>query len=164
MIPHFEGSAAPYWNPFAKGLFFNLSLKTTRWDMIRALMEGIAVEINDNISLMEELTGKIDRLSVAGGMVRSDLFCEIQSYIFDKEVARYKNSEASSLGAAMIAYVTLGYYRDIEEAYEMMLGNNSPKVFNPDTESVEKSRKIIERKHKLYDGLKASGVYEAFSK
>ena len=163
MIPHFEGSAAPYWNPFAKGLFFNLSLKTTRGDMIRALMEGIAIEINDDISLIEELTGKIDRVSVAGGMVRSDLFCDIQSYIFDKEVARYKNSEASSLGAAMIAYVTLGYYRNIEEAYEKMLGNNSPVVFEPNAEAVAKSRKTIERKHKLYDALKECHVYEAFS-
>lgn len=46
LIPHFEGSAAPYWNPFAKGLFFNLSLGTKRGDMSRAIFEGIVMEID----------------------------------------------------------------------------------------------------------------------
>ena len=63
----------------------------------------------------------------------------------------------------MIAYVTLGYYRNIEEAYEKMLGNNSPAVFEPNEDAVAKSRKTIERKHKLYDALNECGVYKVFS-
>ncbi|MBQ8804286.1 MAG: hypothetical protein IJZ53_11675 [Tyzzerella sp.] len=163
MIPHFEGSAAPYWNPYAKGLFFNLSLNTKRGDMIRSIMEGIAVEIHDNISLIEQLTGEIKCVSVAGGMVRSDLFCNIQSNVYNKDVARYENSEASSLGAAMIANVTLGIYKDIEEAYARMIGDNKPMIFEPNAEDVEKSKTIIKRKQKLYKALKEQKVYELYS-
>ncbi len=108
MIPHFEGSAAPYWNPISKGLFFNLSLGTKRGALTRSILEGISVEIFDNINLIEKLIGNINTISVAGGMVKSDLFCSIQSSVFNKKVARYKNNEASSLGAAMIASITLG--------------------------------------------------------
>ncbi|MBM6684882.1 carbohydrate kinase [Faecalicatena contorta] len=161
MIPHFEGSAAPYWNPYAKGLFFNLSLNTKRGDLIRAIMEGIAVEINADISLIEEITQPIYRVSVAGGMVNADVFCEIQANIYNKEVARYTNNEASSLGAAMIAAVTLGVYPDIEEAFLNMM-EDIPHTFYPDPAEVEKGEKIIQRKYKLYNSLEKEHVYEDF--
>ena len=161
MIPHFEGSAAPYWNPYAKGVFFNLSLNTKRGDLIRSIMEGIAVEINDDISLIEEITQPIYKVSVAGGMVNADIFCEIQANIYNKEISRFKNSEASSLGAAMIAAVTLGIYPNIEEAFINML-EDIPRVFYPDAKEVEKGKQVIRRKYKLYKSLEKEQVYEEF--
>lgn len=161
LLPHFEGSAAPFWNPMAKGMFFNLSLNTKRGDMIRAIMEGIAIEINDNISLIEITSGEIGTVSVAGGMVRSDLFCQIQADIYNKNVARYKNSEASSLGAAMIASVTLGIYRDVEEAYHHMVADR-PQIFAPLPENAARTLKLLERKHKLYNALEEENVYGSF--
>ena len=161
LLPHFEGSAAPFWNPGAKGIFFNLSLNTKRGDMIRAIMEGIAIEINDNVSLIEITSGKISTVSVAGGMVRSDLFCQIQSDIYNKKVARYENSEASSLGAAMIAAVALGIYENVEEAYKNMV-SDQPELFEPVEENVEHTLKLLERKHKLYNALDGGNVYGSF--
>lgn len=162
LLPHFEGSAAPFWNPMAKGIFFNLSLNTKRGDMLRAIMEGIAIEINDNLSLIEITSGKIDRVSVAGGMVRSDLFCQIQADIYNKKIVRYGNSEASSLGAAMTAYVTLGIYKDIEEAYKYMV-TDKPKLFEPMPGQAECTLKLLERKHKLYRALDRGDIYESFA-
>lgn len=161
MIPHFEGSAAPYWNPIAKGLFFNLSLGLKRAALTRSILEGISVEINDNINLIENLTGSIETVSVAGGMVRSDFFCSIQSSVYNKKVARYKNTEASSLGAVMIAAVTLGVYKDIEEAYHMML-EDSPYIFHPVGEEVAVYSNIIKRKNILYNSLNSQNTYKYF--
>ena len=96
MLSHFEGSAAPYWNPLAKGVFFNLSLGTRRSDMVRAILEGIALEIGHNLSLIENLVKDISMVSVAGGLVAFDLFNQIQANAFNKTVIRYDNSEASS--------------------------------------------------------------------
>jgi len=79
MLPHFEGSAAPYWNPMAKGMFFNLSLATTRSDFTRAILESIALEIKHNISLIENLIGEVFMVSVAGGLTTLGLFNQIQS-------------------------------------------------------------------------------------
>lgn len=162
LLPHFEGSAAPFWNPMAKGIFFNLSLNTKRGDMLRAIMEGIAIEINDNVSLIEITSGKINRVSVAGGMVRSDLFCQIQADIYNKQIVRYENSEASSLGAAMIAAVTLGIYKDIGEAYENMVPG-IPKLFEPAPGQAECTLKLLERKHKLYHALDTGDIYKSFA-
>ena len=70
VLPHFERSAAPYWNPMAKGLIFNLTLGTKRADIARAILEGICLEITDNISLIEDVAGEINKVSVAGGLTR----------------------------------------------------------------------------------------------
>lgn len=162
LLPHFEGSAAPFWNPYAKGLFFNLSLGTTKGDMARAIFEGIAMEIADNLSLMEVISGEIDTISVAGGMTRSDLFNQIQSDIFYKKVVRYENSEATSLGAAMTATVTLGIYKTYEEAFSHLIGKQE--VFIPNAENHIKYDKLRMRKLDLYNALNQRGVYEKFMK
>jgi len=163
MIPHFEGSAAPYWNPLAKGLFFNLGLNTKRGDLARAIQEGIGMEISDNLDLIEQMIGEFEEVSVAGGMVRSDLFCQMQAAIYNKKVARYQNSEATSLGAAMIAWVTLGVHSDIEDAFGKMI-TDKPRVFTPVAEDVLKYDKLQSRKQKLYNALNKAGVYESFAK
>ncbi len=162
LIPHFEGSAAPFWNPYAKGLFFNLSLGTGKGDMARAIFEGIAMEIADNLSLMEVISGDIDTISVAGGMTRSDLFNQIQSDIFYKKVVKYENSEATSLGATMSATVTLGIYSTYEEAFSNIIGKEE--VYQPCAENHIKYDKIRLRKHDLYNAINQRGVYEKFMK
>lgn len=163
LIPHFEGSAAPYWNPLAKGLFFNLGLGTKRGDMARAIQEGIGLEIADDLALIESMIGEFEEVSVAGGMVRSDLFCQMQSDIYAKRVARYQNSEASSLGAAMIALVTLGVHPDIETAFAAMI-KDMPSAFEPNAADILKYSKLKARKQKLYTALAKGGVYDAFAK
>lgn len=163
MIPHFEGSAAPYWNPFAKGLFFNLSLGTKRGDMSRAIFEGIAMEIAENLKLMELVAGKIDTVSVAGGMTRSDLFNQIQADVFNKKIVNYFNSEATSLGALMSACVTLGVYQTYEEAFEFIVGSESTKMV-PSPEHIEKYEKLQVLKNELYNAINTSSIYEKFMK
>jgi xylulokinase/glycerol kinase len=161
MIPHFEGSAAPYWNPMAKGLFFNLSLGTTRGDMNRAILEGIAMEISACLELMQELSGPIRIVNVAGGMVKSDLFCRIQAGFYDKPVVRYQNSEASSLGASMVASPALGLYGSLEESVKAM-APQVERVFEPHPKDRAVARKLIAAKKKLYDALAGGQVYEQF--
>lgn len=162
LIPHFEGSAAPYWNSFAKGLFFNLSLGTKRSDMLRAILEGIALEITSNLALIENIAGNLDMISVAGGLTRSDLFNQIQADIANKEIVRYKNSEASSLGALMSALVTLEYYDSYEEAFEKIVGTEEPLSYQPDRENHLRYNQVAARKIALYNALNENDVYERF--
>ncbi len=160
LLPHFEGSAAPYWNPRAKGVFFNLGLGTTRADMTRAILEGIALEISQNLGLMREMIGDITEISVAGGMVRSDLFCKLQADASDATVIRYTQPEATALGAAINAWVTLGVYPSHEAALKEVTGE--PEHFDPIWENVKKLAEVRERKRALYDALNKGGVYEKF--
>jgi xylulokinase/glycerol kinase len=161
MLPHFEGSAAPYWNPLAKGLFFNLSLGTTRGDMNRAILEGIAMEISDCLELIEELCGKITAVNVAGGMVKSDLFCRIQADFYGRPVIRYKNSEASSLGACMVSAAALGIYPDFDAASKAM-GAGVEMSFQPHTKHAALCQRLRSARKKLYHTLADSEVYREF--
>lgn len=162
MLPHFEGSAAPNWNNFAKGIFFNLSIGTSRGDLARAVLEGIALELTENLHLMEELTGQIDTLSVAGGMARSDLFNQIQADAMDRQVVRYQNSEASSLGAVMSAMVALGLAGSYQDAFGALV-QGEPAGYQPDPEAHRLYQEVGERRRLLYRALDESGVYTAFA-
>lgn len=160
MLPHYEGSAAPYWNPMAKGVFFNLGLGTTLPDIIRSVMEGIALEIAENLSLMRGMIGDINKVSVAGGMVRSDTFCHIQADAYNAEVLRTHNTEASALGACINACVTLGVYGNHGAALGRMLGETEH--FTPNAANHEIYQRISARRNILYNALNTGGVYEAF--
>jgi glycerol kinase len=161
LLPHFEGSAAPNWNPLAKGMFFNLSLGTKRGDLARAIIEGIAMEIADNISLIEDMIGDLEQISVAGGMTKSPLFNQIQADVSYRPVVKYANSEATSLGAAMTASVSLGIYKSYEEAFKKFIGTEDT-VFMPDPANHIRYMQIRERRRELYDAIKGRGVYEKF--
>ena len=161
MLSHFEGSAAPYWNPLAKGLFFNLSLGTRRGDLVRAVLEGIALEIAHNLSLIENLVEGISLVSVAGGLVALDLFNRIQADAFNKTVIRYDNAEASSLGALISAAVSLGIYHDYTEAFRSVCAAE-PITFQPDADNVAKYRALLQRKNVLYQALNRHQIYETF--
>lgn len=162
LIPHFEGSAAPYWNPLARGLFFNLTMATTRSDMARAVIEGIALEITKNVSLLESLGAPIHSVCVAGGLTSLDLFNQIQADAFGKPVLRYDNTEASSLGALMSASVTLGLYDSHQQAFQTILASE-PRRYMPQDANTRKYKRIIERKDALYDALNERGIYSMFN-
>ena len=161
MLPHFEGSAAPYWNPMAKGMFFNLSLASKRCDLTRSILEGIALEIKSNLSLIENLVGDIFMVSVAGGLTTLGLFNQIQSDAFNKMVIRYDNNEASSLGALMSAGVTLKFYTDYEAGLKK-ISTADPLVYHPDVENGKKYAKLLIRKDTLYQSINKNGVYDLF--
>lgn len=163
LLPHFEGSAAPYWNPKAKGVFFNLSLANNRGDLCRAILEGVAMEIFDNLKLIQDSVGLLREVEVAGGMTRGDLFCQIQADCYSVPVKRYSNSEATSLGAVMIGAEALGVYRDFEEAFNSMK-DCTAKLFLPNEENAKLYKEVLlPAKHKLYETLANNEVYDWFS-
>lgn len=160
LLPHFEGSAAPNWNPIAKGIFFNLGLASTRGMMIRAILEGISLEIAENLDLMRSLIGNISEVHVAGGMTHSDLFCHIQASSYKARVIRHQNPEASSLGACCNALVALGVYDSADAFFSSIEGEKS--VFLPDRQDSEVYGRILLKRKVLYNALNDADVYRLF--
>lgn len=161
MLPHFEGSAAPYWEPLAKGLFFNLSLGHERKDLARAVLEGIALEIADNLALLKELIGHIGQISIAGGMTKSDLFAQIQADAFGVPLVRYENEEATSRGALINAAKGLGIYATWDDAVKAILHMKHAK-FEPDTTNKKVYEDLLKRKQALFYALKNADIYSLF--
>lgn len=163
VLPHFKGAAAPRWNPLATGLFAGVRMDTVRGDFARAILEGIAMELGENLAVIETLTGRINAVSVAGGLVRSDLFNRIQAGCFGRPVRRYRNSEASTLGALMNAGVALGHYPSFRDAFTVVRGEE-PTLFEPDEQTATVYRKLKMRVNLIYEAMSRLGVYEELAK
>ena len=153
LLPHFKGSGAPYWDPDAKGVFYNLTLSTTRGEMARAILEGIAVEMRGSIELMETLCGKIRCVTVSGGMTKSDLFNQIQSDIFERPIVRFRNNEATSLGAWIAGAVASGLEASYAGAWAHATGNGDSITYHTNPANRETYARQCRRAHALYQAL-----------
>ncbi len=151
VIPHFKGSGSPYWKSEAKGKIENLTLSTTRGDIARAILESIALEIKENVSIFEELTSFIQEMWVSGGMAKSAIFNQIQADILQKNVIRPFNTETTTLGAWVNASVALGEYSDHNKAYHAATQGSIVHSFTPNKDLYTLYEKVEMKKKKIVD-------------
>lgn len=155
LIPHFAASGAPYWNPEANGVLYGLALGHDRTDVVRSFLEGIALEINKNIEIIEELIGDPQEVRVSGGATKSPLFNQIQADVYNKPVIKTNYKESSALGAAILAARAVGIYSDLDLAVDNMVRLDSSSRKLPR----EKENKIYNKVQKLHDD-----IYKALNK
>ena len=129
--PHFEGAGTPYLHPKVRGFMYGLALSTRKEDIIRSLLEGVAFQIRGNIEIIEEICGKrISCVKILGGGAKSDLWSSIIAAVLDREVIRFASSEIAARGAAILAGVGSGLFRDCVQGYESMKDETT--TFKPD--------------------------------
>jgi len=160
LLPHFKGSGAPHWDPDAKGVFFNLGLGTSRGEMARAILEGIAIEMKASLELVEKLCGRVQSVSVAGGMSKSDLFNQIQSDVFERSVVRFHNNEATSLGAWIAAAVASGLEAGYPAAFARATGGAATASYGPDPANALVYEQRCRQADALYQALAAPALRE----
>ena len=160
LLPHFKGCGAPYWDSEAKGVFYNLTLGTTRGEMARAILEGIAVEMKESLDLVEALCGRVGSVSVSGGLTRSDLFNQIQSDVFERPIVRFQNSEATSLGAWIAGAVACGLDTGYTAAFKRALDRGSSVSYLPDPANQPVYERQCRRARELYKALAARDFRE----
>ena len=131
MLPHFAGSGAPSWNPLDTGVFYNISLSTTRADMARSILEGILLESKQNLRLFEESLGKAEQISAAGGLTQFSFYNQLQADILGAQIMNYPNPEASALGAWISAAVACGLFESHEKAFQSAQVTGEEKMYTP---------------------------------
>lgn len=115
-VPALTGLGAPYWDQYARGSISGISRGTTAAHIARAALEGIAYQTYDIVKAMERDCGlPIANLKVDGGASRNNLLMQFQSDILDTEVLRPEITETTALGAAYLAGLAVGYWKDIDE-------------------------------------------------
>lgn len=115
-VPAFTGLGAPYWDQYARGALFGLTRGSNVAHIARAALEGIAFQVYDIVKAMQSDTGLVLRnLKVDGGASRNNLLMQFQSDILATEVLRPRITETTALGAAYLAGLGVGYWKDIEE-------------------------------------------------
>ncbi|MEM3388321.1 MAG: FGGY-family carbohydrate kinase, partial [Thermoproteota archaeon] len=115
-IPAFTGLGAPYWDPYARGMVIGLTRGTSRKHIARAVLESIAYLTRDVVEAMCNDTGRrVETLKADGGASRSDFLLQFQADILDATVVRPLVRETTSLGAAYLAGLAVGFWRSIGE-------------------------------------------------
>lgn len=153
VVPAFVGLGAPYWDQEARGAIFGLSRGTTKEDIIKATLQGIAYQVRDVISTMKEDTGiEIPVLKVDGGAANNEYLMQFQADILDIPIQRASDLETTALGAAFLAGLAVGFWKDMDELRESY---EAGKIFQVQMSS--------NRREKLYEGWKkAVNATQAF--
>ena len=119
VVPAFAGLGAPYWNPNARGTVVGLTRGCSREHFIRAALESIAFQTADVLAAMEQDAGvKLKSLKVDGGASANNFLMQFQSDILGAEVRRPECIETTALGAACLAGLAVGYWKDLKEIRE----------------------------------------------
>jgi len=129
-VPAFAGLGAPYWDPDARGTMVGLSRGTTSAHIARAALESIAYQTADVLNAMQADAGlEIRELRVDGGAAINNLLMQFQSDLLQCEVIRPNIVETTALGAAYLAGLATGYWKDIDEIQQLW---QVEKRFTPD--------------------------------
>jgi len=138
-VPAFTGLGSPYWDMYARGCIVGITRGTTREHIMRAALESIAYQSHDMIRAMENDTDmQIPELKADGGASVNKLLMQFQADICAKKVHLPKISESTSLGAAYLAGLAAGVWKDTEELKKQW---RTEKTYNPNME--EEKRKTL---------------------
>lgn len=144
VVPAFTGLGAPYWDSDARGAVFGLTRGTTKEDFVRATLQAVAYQSKDVIDTMKKDSGiDIPLLKVDGGAAKNDLLMQFQADILDIDVQRAANLETTALGAAYLAGLAVGFWKDLDELKSMA---EEGQMFTPEMSAEERDN--------LYEGWK----------
>lgn len=144
VVPAFVGLGTPYWDSEARGAVFGLTRGTTKEHFVRATLESLAYQSKDLVDVMVADSGiDVKSLRVDGGAVKNNLLMQFQSDLLDVQVDRPSINETTALGAAYLAGLAVGYWKDKEEIAKQWKVERS---FTPDYTE--------EKRDELYTGWK----------
>ena len=146
-LPYMAGERSPIWNPKAKGVFYGLDFSKTKGHLVRAVMEGVAFSLQHNLQIAEEAGAEVKVLRAMGGSANSLLWTQIKSDVTGKPVVVPSSDTATTLGAAILAGIGTGFYRDYEEAVQTTVKETRSHRPNPE------NREIYEKSYHLYRQL-----------
>lgn len=122
VVPAFVGMGTPYWNPYARGTVVGITRGCQKEHFVRAVLESIAYQSMDVLKAMEEDAGiPLSELKVDGGASANDFLMQFEADILNTEVRRPECIETTALGAAYLAGLATGYFKNKEEIRENWL-------------------------------------------
>jgi xylulokinase len=132
-LPYMAGERTPLWNSQARGVFFGLSYATTRADMLRAMMEGCAFAVADNLSLAEAHGVRVSECLGSGGATQSAVWCQIKADVYNTPYIVARRADGGegghSLGLFALTAYGVGVCDDIGACVERLLPQRQ--VFEP---------------------------------
>lgn len=124
-LPYLNGERTPYWDPYARGVFFGVNLSTEKAHFIRAIMEGVSFGLRNNIETVENLGIEIGEVRAVGGGLKSPVWLDILGKILKKPVVTVSVADTANLGNILLCGKALGIYSSYEEAVPKMVTTGS---------------------------------------
>jgi xylulokinase len=157
-LPYLIGERSPHMDPLARGVFFGLTLAHTRLYLARSVMEGVAFSLKDSLDVFAELGLWPGKIIASGGGAKSAPWRQIQADVFGREIYTVGTKEQACTGAAIMAGMGCGVYRDIREACGNVITFDS-RVTEPD----KKNKALYEELFGVYRSLYGNNA-ELFKK
>ncbi len=155
-LPYLAGERTPHMDSSVRAAFAGLSLQHTRAHMVRAAMEGVVFALKQGLELMLSLGVPLERLVVSGGGTRHPLWLQLQADIFGRPVYPSQAAEATGRGAALLAGIGAGIFKDAQAAVTRTVQpGQAPTLPRPDM--VQRYSEAYLRFCALYPALKAAG-------
>ena len=139
VVPAFTGLGAPYWDPYARGAILGLSRGANRNHIVRATLESIAYQTRDVLEAMQSDSGqRLQYLRVDGGATNNNFLMQFQADILDVNVERPVVKEVTALGAAYLAGLAVGFWKDLDELHDKA---RVERTFTPDNDEEKRERR-----------------------
>jgi xylulokinase len=146
-LPYLSGERTPHLDPFASGAFFGLTTAHGVGHLTRAVMEGVALSLRECLDLMTGVGVRVEEVRATGGGARHLLWRQLQADVYGRQVRRPVAEEGPAYGAALLAGVAAGVYRDVAEASAVVAVE--PGAVQPDPAT----RGVYEESLRLYRSL-----------
>jgi len=143
-LPYLMGERSPINDPLAKGVFFGLSMKHTKYDMARSIIEGVTFALKDSFTLFKTMGIDIKSVKITGGGAKSRFWCQLIADVMNVEVHTTTIDEGPAFGAAILAMVGCGEYKNVESACKAIVKTNSD--FYPKSDQM----KIYDNKYQKF--------------
>lgn len=154
VVPAFTGLGAPYWDGEARGIIVGITRGTSKEHIIRATMEGIAYQVYDVLKAMENDLGiDIKTLCVDGGACTNNFLMQFEADILAATVKRPRVVEVTALGAAYLAGLNIGYWKDLDD---IRFNKEIDTEFEPTMSHEERTRRI----HGWHKAIRLCQIHE----
>ncbi|MGY0218883.1 glycerol kinase GlpK [Endozoicomonadaceae bacterium StTr2] len=139
VVPAFVGLGAPYWDSYARGAIVGLTRGANRNHIVRATLESLAYQSRDVLDAMQKDSGlPLNQLNVDGGAVANNFLMQFQSDILNTQVVRPKVIETTAAGAAYLAGLAVGYWKNTEDLQQNISADRS---FEPAMEEEQREKR-----------------------
>ena len=155
--PHLAGAGTPHWQSSCRASFQGLSLATTRGHLTRSVLEGVAYQIRENLTVSQDLAGPVKNVIVFGGGAKSSLWREIIGDVLNRSLAWTPTVETASLGASILAGLASGVFASFFEGRSATLKILTQR--DPDPQKASRYAGFFEEYQRLECHLLGTSVY-----
>ncbi|MCL2578322.1 MAG: xylulokinase [Defluviitaleaceae bacterium] len=153
-LPYLSGERTPHNDSMARGAFVGMNMTTTRADMTQAVLEGVSFSLRDILTRVRDLGANVTTARIIGGGAKSPMWCQIIADILRLKVEKMQSEEGPAFGAAILAMVGAGAYKNVEEACSSLI--KITETFTPTESTASNYDKRYPIYMNLYTALKES--------